>query len=35
LHLLTAAFGTSRPLRNVRLESALRGKADIDQAALI
>jgi hypothetical protein len=26
------AIGTSRPLRNVRLESAKRAKADIDQA---
>jgi len=35
LHLLTTDYGTSRTSRDVRLESALRGKADIDQAALI
>jgi hypothetical protein len=31
LHLLTAGYGTSRPLRNVRLESAKWVKADIDR----
>jgi hypothetical protein len=34
LHSLTAAYGTSPTSRNVRLESAKWGKADIDQIAV-